>query len=76
MKTIHGILSRNGTIRLAEPVEFEDDQHVLVTFIERPDEDRMVGGYPPSLLLARTALADWDRPEEDDAWKDFQDEAT
>jgi hypothetical protein len=75
MKTVHAILSKDGQIRLAEPVEFEGDQHVLVTFIDNKDEEEFIGGYPVSLLLARPSLADWDRAEEDEAWKNFQDKA-
>ena len=76
MKTVHGILSKNGKVRLAEPVTLEGDQHVLVTFIESQEDEDFVGGVPVTMLLSERALGEyWDRPEEDKAWKDFQDEA-
>jgi len=75
MKTVHAILNKDGTLKLAEPVVLEDKQHVLVTFIETDEDEQFIGGYPVGLLLARPALADWDRPEEDEAWKDYQDGA-
>jgi hypothetical protein len=72
MKTVHAILSKNGQVRLAEPVKIEDDQHVLVIFIEKEEEEEFVGGIPVTMLLSEKALADWNTPEEDEAWKHLQ----
>lgn len=73
LKTIQGVVDDQGNIRLEGEDKLTTNQRVLVVYEENDDD--FVGGYPASLLLARPALTDWDRPEEDEAWKDFQDEA-
>ena len=76
LKTVHAISNKDGTYRLAEPVELKDRQHVLVTLVESEEDEEFVGGVPATMLLAEPALREyWDAPEEDEAWKDFQDEA-
>jgi hypothetical protein len=73
-KTIEGVVDENGTIRLLEKFTLTKHQRVLVTVFEEDEE--FVGGVPVTALLAEKSLAEyWDRPEEDEAWKDFQPKA-
>lgn len=75
LKTIHAILNKDGTYKLAEPVEIHDQQQVLVTLLDDAEADT-IAGYPVTMLLSSQSLAEgWLSPEEDEAWKDYQDGA-
>ena len=74
LRTVHAILNKDGTYRLAEPVELKDPQHVLVTLVETEDDEEFVGGVPVTARMSEDSLSDWDRPEEDEAWKHLQDQ--
>lgn len=62
------ILEANGRVRLLEPVELGTARRALVTILEESPEDAV----KLSALLSEVALADWSRPEEDDAWSHLQ----
>lgn len=75
LKTIQGIVDESGRIRLMESVSLNASQRVLVTVLDEVDEE-FVGNVPVTALLAEPSLREyWDRPEEDEAWKDFQKKA-
>ena len=73
-RTYDGIVNDDGTIRLLEPVELSPGTRVLVTVLDVDDDEDTINGVPVAALLAQPALAEyWDRPEEDEAWRHFQD---
>ena len=70
-KTFEGIVDESGQIRLLEPTPLPRAGRVLVTLL-----DSCGDAMAESALLAEPALAEyWNRPEEDEAWRDLQDEA-
>jgi hypothetical protein len=66
IKTVEAIIDEHGNVRLLEPVRPDGIRRALVTILdERPTDRRS-----ETALLSEAALAeDWDRPEEDEAWK-------
>jgi len=70
LKTYQAQVENDGRIRLTESADLPPHAKVLVTIYE--DEDT-IGGIPVTMLLSQEALSDWLRPEEDEAWKDYQD---
>ena len=67
-RTVEAIVEADGRVRLLEPVELGIVRRALVTILEEPAEDAV----NLSALLSEAALADWSRPEEDDAWSHLQ----
>ncbi|WP_022836750.1 hypothetical protein [Salisaeta longa] len=73
-KTVEAVVDEHGHIRLLEPLELHASQRVLVTVLEdAPEADAR--GVGETALLSKAALAeDWNRDEEDEAWKHLQPE--
>lgn len=70
LKTIKATINDAGQIELLEAVELLPHQKLLVTVLDDND-------VPETAKLAEAALAEyWDRPEEEDAWQQYQDGAT
>jgi hypothetical protein len=67
-RTVEAIVEEDGTVRLLEPVEGTGPRRALVTFL---DEIREEAAHA-SALASPEALADWTRPEEDEAWSHLQ----
>lgn len=68
LKTVQAVLEKDGRLRLLENVELAHAQRVLVTFLESETDDTL-----DVALLSEPALTeDWNRPEEDEAWKHLQ----
>ena len=71
-KTVKAVVDECGYIRLLEPLELHASQRVLVTVLEdEPEADKR--DVSETALLSEAALAeDWNRAEEDEAWKHLQ----
>jgi hypothetical protein len=69
IKTVEAVIDERGNVRLLEPVRPGGVRRALVTILEERPTD-----FPAeTALLSETALAeDWERPEEDEAWKHLQ----
>lgn len=69
IKTVEAVIDERGNVRLLEPVHPGGVRRALVTILdERPSERRA-----ENALLSEAVLAeDWERPEEDEAWKHLQ----
>ena len=67
-RTVEAIVEADGRVRLLEPVEIGTARRALVTILEEPADDAV----NLSALLSESALADWSRPEENDAWSHLQ----
>ena len=67
LRTVEAIVEKDGSLRLLEDVELRAGDRALVTILGEPaDPDE-------TALLSQDALAaDWDRPEEDEAWAHLQ----
>lgn len=69
VKTVEAVIDERGNVRLLEPVRPGGVRRALVTILEERPADRP----SEAALLSEAALAeDWDRPEEDEAWKHLQ----
>jgi len=63
LKTLEATIDKNGTIRLKEKIKLRTMHKALVTILEEDDIEEIT-------LLSEKALAkDWNKPEEDKAWK-------
>ena len=65
LKTVEAIIE-NGSVRLVEPLRVTHPRRALVTVLDE-------GTDRETALLSEAAPAeDWDRPEEDEAWRHLQ----
>jgi hypothetical protein len=68
IQTIEALIDENGSVSLLEEVHLPSARRALVTILEQPATDRT-----ETALLSEAALAaDWNRPEEDEAWSHLQ----
>ena len=69
LKTVEAVIDERGNVRLLEPVRPGGVRRALVTILDERPTDRPA----ETALLSEAALAeDWERPEEDEAWKHLQ----
>jgi hypothetical protein len=69
IKTVEAVIDEQGNVRLLEQVRPGGVRRALVTILDERPTDRP----SETALLSEAALAeDWNRPEEDDAWKHLQ----
>jgi hypothetical protein len=67
IRTVEAVIDEQGNVRLLEPV------HLLTARRARHDPGGPPNRGPPeSALLSEAALAEWNRPEEDEAWSHLQ----
>jgi hypothetical protein len=68
LKTVEAVLEKDGRLRLSEEVELAQARRVLVTFLDEEVEEAS-----DTALLSEAVLGeDWNRSEEDDAWRHLQ----
>lgn len=67
LKSIPATVSPDGSVTLSEPVELNGPAAAMVTIVFENDD----AALEPA-LLSETALDDWNRPEEDQAWEYLQ----
>lgn len=65
-RTVEAIVESDGSLRLLEDVELKAGDRALVTILGAEDPG------DPALLSEAALAADWDRPEEDEAWAHLQ----
>jgi hypothetical protein len=69
IKTVEAVIDEHGNVRLLEPLRPGSIRRALVTILD----ERPTGRPSEAALLSEAALAeDWNRPEEDEAWKHLQ----
>jgi hypothetical protein len=65
LRSVAGIIDVNGQIRLLEPVVINSPRRAIVTILDDEGQADVTNTAP----LSEAALAaDWNRPEEDEAW--------
>ena len=69
LKTVEAVVEKDGSIRLLEEVDLSRTKRVLVTIL---DEDYEGGAGDTALLSEASLSEDWDREEEDEAWRHLQ----
>lgn len=68
-RIVQAVVGADGVVRLLEPLHLSTTHRALVTILdERIDAEAMGGAVLSEVALA----ADWDRPEEDEAWAHLQ----
>ncbi len=68
IQTVEALIDENGSVSLLEEVRLPGARRALVTILEEPAGDKT-----GTALLSEAALAaDWNRPEEDEAWSHLQ----
>ncbi|HET9742078.1 MAG TPA: hypothetical protein VFQ00_04950 [Terriglobales bacterium] len=61
MKTVEAVIDEQGNVKLLESIRPAGRRRALVTILEESPDD--------GACLSEGAIpADWNRPEEDDAW--------
>jgi len=66
LKTVEAVIETDGSVRLVEPVRIPRPRRALVTILDEENEGE-------TALLSEAALAeDWNRPEEEEAWRHLQ----
>ena len=69
IQTLEAIIDEQGNVRLLEPVHLGATRRALVMILE----EQPTAGISETALLSEQALgADWNRPEEDEAWSHLQ----
>ena len=68
LPSIEAIVEKDGRIRLLERIQVREGTHAIVTFL--PEQDEVV--VNDTAILSESALSDWNRPEEDEAWAYLQ----
>jgi hypothetical protein len=69
IKTVEAVIDEHGNVRLLEPVHPDGVRRALVMILDERPTDRPT----ETALLSEAALAeDWNRPEENEAWKHLQ----
>ena len=66
IRTIEAVIDDQGNIRLLETVHLESARRAVVVILDEPGIHT-----EESALLSESALGDWSRPEEDEAWADL-----
>lgn len=67
LQAIEAEIDKEGNIRLTEEISLKEKHKALVIILDEKEE------ITETALLSETTLAkDWDRAEEDDAWKAYQ----
>ena len=68
IQTVEALIDENGSVSLLEEVHLPSARRALVTILEQPATDKT-----ETALLSEAALAaDWNRPEEEEAWSHLQ----
>jgi hypothetical protein len=69
IRTIEAIIDKNGNVHLSEAIKLTAVKRALVTILD----EEPVNAISETALLSEAALAeDWNRSEEDEAWRHFQ----
>lgn len=69
IQTVKAIIDRDGNVHLLESVKLKMSRRALVTILE---EDAASDASETALLSERALAADWNKPEEDQAWSHLQ----
>jgi hypothetical protein len=68
IQTVGAVIDERGEIRFIEPIQLPPGREVLVTILDEVAHPKPT----ETALLSEAALSDWNRPEEDEAWAEFQ----
>ncbi|MFA7173105.1 MAG: hypothetical protein WC340_06780 [Kiritimatiellia bacterium] len=66
LHSVEATIEANGKVRLTKPVHLKHACRAIVTIFMKPEVPEI------SLLSEQSLAADWDTPEEDNAWSHLQ----
>jgi len=69
IRTVEGVIDKDGIVRLLEPVPLPGARRALVMIL---DEEPGACANETALLSEAALAEDWNRPEEDAAWSYLQ----
>ena len=69
IQTVEAIIDQNGNVHLLEAIKLATVKRALVTIL---DEEPTNAISETALLSEATLAEDWNRPEEEEAWRHFQ----
>ncbi|MFY9271105.1 MAG: hypothetical protein WAO55_15285 [Candidatus Manganitrophaceae bacterium] len=69
IRTVEAIIDEQGRIHLLEKVTLTEARRALVTILEDASKTERI---ETALLSEQALAADWNRPEEDEAWSHLQ----
>ena len=72
IQTIKALIDEQGRVRLLEEIKLTGVRRALVTILE---ETASSEASEIALLSEQALAADWERPEEDEAWSHLQPQA-
>ena len=67
IRTIEAVIDESGNVRLLEPLSPGSARRAIVVILDEP-----ALFAEESAMLSEAALDDWNRPEEDEAWRHLQ----
>lgn len=67
LKSVEAIVDAEGHVKLLEKIKIKGTHKAVVTILDDIIEEKNI-----TALLTESSLQDWNRPEEDEAWKDLQ----
>ena len=72
LKTVKAKINKKGEVRLLEPLKVDHESNAIVTILDDDEIDRGEPSVNETALLSEAALSKyWDRPEEEEAWKNL-----
>ena len=69
IQTVEAIIDQNGNVHLLEAIKLATVKRALVTIL---DEEPTNAISETALLSEATLAEDWNRPEEEEAWRHLQ----
>jgi hypothetical protein len=74
LQTVEAMIDETGNVRLLEPLHLSSVHRALVTILDETQlAPEQIIAAPETAILSEPALAaDWNRPEEDEAWSHLQ----
>ena len=76
LQTVEATIDETGNVRLLEPLHLSSVRRALVTILDEshsiPGETDPVASSETEYLSESALAADWNRPEEDEAWSHLQ----
>jgi len=72
VRNIEAIVEKNGSVRLLEKIELPVAQKAIVTILDQGAVNAYRLKNETAFISEPSLAADWNRPEEDEAWLHLQ----
>jgi hypothetical protein len=68
LKAVEAIIDENGHVQLLEKIKIKGTHRAVITIFDETLEEKNL----TALLSEESLASDWEKPEEDKAWKHLQ----